>query len=130
MSVRQVSKYFERSSRTSSESRDSDSVVKPTRSANSTDTRRRSAVGASTDEGASLGAADCAATGRSVTGVPHSPQKRSPAASGDPQLAHARAIGAPHWTQNFLPAAFSVPQVPQINAGPRADSRRLRYARA
>ena len=45
ISLRQVSKYRVRSSLTSSESRDSESVVNPTRSANSTETRRRSAVG-------------------------------------------------------------------------------------
>ena len=44
---RQMSKYRERSSRTSSASRDSESGVNPTRSANSTETRRRSAAGAS-----------------------------------------------------------------------------------
>src|SRR5579872_5165837 len=100
--VRATSKYAERSSRTSSASRPSESVVKPTRSAKSTDTRRRSAAAA--------GRAGAASAAR---GLPHSPQKRAPGSFGEPQAGQARASGAPHSPQNLRPSAFSVPQEAQ-----------------
>src|SRR6266511_5260382 len=118
MSVRLVSKYRDRSSRTSSASRLSDSVVNPTRSANSTDTSRRSE-----DGGAGAGLT-VAVPRPAPTGVPHSPQNFSLPRTGAPQAAHAWASGFPHSTQNFLPAAFSVPQFGQVRLHLQVDSPR------
>src|SRR3990172_9955592 len=113
MICRDVSKYRESRSRTSSESRVSESVVKPTRSANSTETSRRSATGP--------GAAS--ATGRATTelglvelgtrGVPHSPQNFTFGGLGVPQLEQASANEAPHSPQNLRPSSFSVPHAEQ-----------------
>src|SRR5919201_798603 len=120
MSRLQASKYRERSSRTSSASRLSERVVKPTRSAKRTETRRRSAAGACRGGGV-LGVAAAA-----VRAVPHSAQKRCPSAYGAPHDGHASASGAPHSTQNFAVATLSVPQLGQVIASniPPVGSRR------
>src|SRR6266511_2398318 len=103
MSVRLVSKYRDRSSRTSSASRFSDSVVNPTRSANSTDTSRRSEVGASVTSAASA-----------PSGAPHWPQNRSSGSLAAPHEGQATARGLPHREQNRRPGRFSVPQLGQV----------------
>jgi hypothetical protein len=75
MSERLASKYRVSSSRTSSASRDSASVVNPTRSANRTDTSRRSATGADwVVAGSGAAAADTPGLGAPASAVPHSPQ--------------------------------------------------------
>src|SRR6266508_474943 len=105
MSVRLVSKYRERRSRTSSASRDSDSVVNPTRSANNTETSRRSESGS---------AAWARGVAPATSAAPHSPQNFMPDVFDAPQVAHTSESGAPHSPQNFRPASFSVPQTEQI----------------
>jgi len=83
----------------SSASRPSEAAVNPTRSANNTETSRRSAWG-----DAALAGVDVAGA---TSAVPHSPQNFTPGALGDPQFAHATASGVPHSPQNFLPASFA-----------------------
>src|SRR5580704_14683834 len=79
MSERLASKYRVSSSRTSSASRDSASVVNPTRSANRTDTSRRSATGADwVVAGSGAAAADTPGLGAPASAVPHSPQNFRP----------------------------------------------------
>src|SRR6478735_117548 len=103
--IRHRSKYADNSSRTSSESLDSDNGVKPTRSPNSTDVTRRSATGAA--GGAAAGATRQATSGN---GVPHSSQNL-PRSEGVPHDEQARApITAPHSGQNFAPARTDAPQ--------------------
>src|SRR6266540_3587740 len=63
-------------------------VVKPTRSTNKTDTRRRSEAGTSCAAGATDGAAG-------VSAEPHSPQKRSPGSFAVPQAGQSRARAPP-----------------------------------
>ena len=84
--------------------------MNPTRSANSTETRRRSATGAGTKAGAPAraGSALCASD------VPHSAQNFAAAGSCAPQDRHVRASAVPHSTQNFAPGMFSVAQLAQI----------------
>jgi hypothetical protein len=106
-----ASKYLDRSSRTSSASRCSESVVKPTRSANRTDTRRRSVAGP-----VPLGAtAAGGASGRAsaLRGEPHSPQNLLSGVFGAEHDGQTSASGAPHSLQNFRPRSFSVPQLGQ-----------------
>src|SRR5262245_63778098 len=108
------SKYADRSSRTASGSRPSDSAVNPTRSANSTVTRRRSATGASAGgvtpaEGGTLDDA-----GDPASCDPHSPQNRAVGGFDVPQLGHATASRAPHSPQNLRPASLGVPQLAQF----------------
>src|SRR3989304_3783513 len=92
MIVLHVSKYFDRSSRTSSESRASESAVKPTRSANSTETSRRSETGAATSppgparRGAGRAPQPVGALGGEVTLV-------SPGHPRRPGLADGHALG-------------------------------------
>ena len=92
----------------SSASRVSESGVKPTRSAKRTETRRRSAAGASrqvrTAATVSLGS----------TGAPHSPQNFSPPASEAPHDGHATASAVPHSDAERFPASFSAVQLGQI----------------
>ena len=78
--------------------------MKPTRSANSTETSRRSAAGGS------LGGVGAS---RRPSGLPHSPQKRTPASFGAPHDGHARASGEPHSPQNLRPAVLSAPHAVQ-----------------
>src|SRR6188472_3026000 len=100
--IRHRSKYADNSSRTSSESLDSDNGVKPTRSPNSTDVTRRSATGeASTGRPAGASPAN---------GVPHSAQNLPPS-HGLPQVEQARnATPTPHDGQNFAPRRIVAPQ--------------------
>src|SRR5437763_5042208 len=99
MSVRQVSKYRDRRSRTSSESRDSDRVVKPTRSANRTETSRRSAAGSLGGGWPMLGRREVAAV--SPSAAPHSPKNFRPGGLGCPQTPQRLAMEAQHSPQNF-----------------------------
>src|SRR5207237_960942 len=93
----------------SSASRDSDSVVNPTRSAKSTETSLRSAAGASRTGG--LGATTTTAPGTS--GAPQSPQNFTPEGLGLPHSGHERASELPHSPQNFRRGSFSAPQFGQ-----------------
>src|SRR5262245_9150241 len=99
ISFRQVSKYPERSSLTSSASRDSDREVNPTRSANRIETSLRSATGAS---GCPRPDRAAAAAAGPESEVPHSPQKPSSGPMGLPHDGHACASGDPHFEQNFF----------------------------
>src|SRR6266571_1507647 len=116
ITCRHVSKYRERISRTSSASRVSERAVKPTRSANRTETSRRSATGVASDPLAVPGAV----VAPSASDVPHSPQNFAPASFDVPQFGQSKASGDPHSRQNFLPASFSVEQLGQITPPPMA----------
>src|SRR6266511_2867565 len=116
MSRRHVSKYADSNSRTSSGSRASLSVVNPTRSANSTETSRRSDDAAARPFGRA--AATPAGSTALPSAVPHSPQNRSDGSFGAPQDGHTTASGDPHDEQNFLPSRFTVPQFPQVTPCP------------
>jgi len=90
--------------------------VNPTRSANSTDTSRRSAAG------------DAAGAGTSselivTRDVPHSAQNFAPTACGVLHVGHASACGVPHSEQNFAPAATGLPQEPHGTVDMRATLR-------
>src|SRR5512141_1030911 len=102
-------------SRTCSASRPSANGVKPTRSANSTDTRRRSAV--VTEGGALVAAAVSEAVAVVPSAVPHLPQKRASGRLGSPQWAHVAASGLPQLSQKRPPAGFSAPQFEQFMIG-------------
>ena len=120
----------------SSESRPSDAAVKPTRSTNSTETRRRSAAAGSRAEAGACGAA----TPALLSLVPHSPQKFTPGALAVPHDGHGATRLAPHSAQNFRPSSFGVEHAAQItvplasfggtypaaNAGGAADESRAR----
>src|ERR1700736_1738388 len=108
MTLRAVSKYRVRTSRTSSGSRLSDRVVKPTRSAKSTDTTRRSVAGMTVSPTPPV-------SGPSARAAPQSPQNFSPGWFAPPQAGHATASGAAHWAQNLRPGRFSAPQREQTN---------------
>ena len=77
--------------------------MKPTRSAKSTETSRRSAAGAAVRERRTRPAA-------APSAAPHSPQNFTVGGFAVPQLGHARASAVPHSPQNFRPASFSEPQ--------------------
>ncbi len=114
MTVRASSKYSERSSRTASASRPSAIVVNPTRSANSTVTKRRSATGAACAApmavASGVGPRDAAAAASSLMSrVPHSPQKRAWGGLVDPHVGQAAASLEPHSWQNLRPASLTVP---------------------
>src|SRR5690349_19251141 len=103
-------------------------VVKPTRSTNMTETRRRSATG-----GWAEPAGDCVgsvAGGEGVGAVaaregvaqvpdcrsaPHSPQNLAPSTVAVPQFGHAAASREPQFRQNFWPGLASAPQMEQSN---------------
>ncbi len=110
--VRQVSKYRVNRSRTSSASRCSDNDVKPTRSANSTETSRSSVEGVWSARAAE--AAWPGGTGDPPRAAPHSPQNRTPCSLAEPQVGQTRASGRPQPPQNLRPGAFAVPQLEQI----------------
>jgi hypothetical protein len=74
--------------------------VKPTRSAKSTETKRRSTP--------------VAAGAAAARAFPHSPQKRSSGSFAAPQVGHAIASGEPHSAQNFRPDRFSRPHDRQV----------------
>ena len=97
--ARAVSKYRDSSSRTSSGSRClGEACVNPTRSANSTDTIRRSAAGSIRGAG-----------GPSI-GDPQAPQYRSSGSLAVPHAGHRASSGVPQLPQNRRPARFSAPQ--------------------
>src|SRR3954447_5490473 len=110
MTVRAAAKYRDSSSRTSSGSRDSDSVVNPTRSPNRTDVTRRSATRG--------GALFCWGTEAAMTtggDVPHSAQNFPVTAA--PQLTQEVACGIPHSGQNFAVSAVLLPHDEQDGTG-------------
>src|SRR5206468_6077265 len=80
-----------------------------TRSANNTDTKRRSAAGASRR---CTGTA-AAAPGKPASDAPHSKQNFRPGSFGVPQAGQSAANPAPHSPQNFASARFSAPQLEQ-----------------
>src|ERR1700675_4740078 len=94
MTSRARLKYWVRSSRVSSGSRPSARVVKPTRSAKSTDTIRRSATGATGAAGAGGGgrgpATDVPAAAP-ASDVPHSPQNLPVGGFAAPHAGHVTA---------------------------------------
>ena len=111
-----VAKYSLRMVRTSSGSRPSASGVDPTRSANSTVTRRRSVPWS--------GATGCPVPGCcapevvpgrscSASGRPHSPQNLSSGAFAVPQAGQVSASRWPHSLQNLRPGSLVVPQTAQ-----------------
>src|SRR3954462_14656203 len=108
--VRAMSKYRERSSRTSSGSRDSDKGVKPTRSQNSTEQIRRSATGPiSTAAGGA---------GVPVKACPQFKQNR--AAGWDGVVPHAGQLvtgAAPQSPQTFALPGFCPRQLPHSAIG-------------
>src|SRR3954452_8996996 len=118
MMVRVVSKYLLSSSRTSSGSRDSDSVVKPTRSTNRTDTCRFSDCDGPGCAGSAIGAVDVAASDAA-----HCPQKRCSPPTSAPHDGQWRASGAAHCPQNRLPSELSEPQAPHLTAAPPSPER-------
>src|SRR5207248_4922789 len=104
------------SSRTASGSRLSDRGVKPTRSANSIETTRRSLTGPGT--GAALDPDAPVAAGAAVvplSGEPHSEQN-FPDGAGAPQVGHVAANELPHSAQNFASGRLAAPQLPQSPA--------------
>src|SRR6185437_6321524 len=118
MISRARSKYRLCSSRTVSGSRVADRVVKPTRSAKSTLTTRRSVVcWGDVAEGTNVPVVDPDPPGPSSSAtsrVPQLPQKRAPATIGAPQVGQPRRV--PHRTQNLASGRFSVEQLEQITA--------------
>src|SRR3954454_17365798 len=105
MTVRAVAKYRDSSSRTASGSRDSDNVVNPTRSPNSTEVTRRSATRAE-----AMGCCGMAAT-EVDAGVPHSAQNFPVIAA--PQLEQDVDRGVPHSGQNFAVSEVVAPHSAQ-----------------
>src|SRR5215212_11174630 len=100
--------------RTSSASRLSEKDVKPTRSTNNTDTRRRSVSGscgspAAVDEG------DAASE---TNGEPHSPQNLASAALAAPHAAHPIESRAPHSLQNLRPGSLPTPHATHLMTPP------------
>src|SRR3989442_8598093 len=116
-----MSKYLDRRSRTSSASQDSDKEVNPTRSANSTETSRRSVSGASRE---AAGAASWSTAVWSPIGAPHSPQNFAPTTLGDPHEGQATARRAPHSPQNLRPGSLSEPHDVQRMCSFRRQTRR------
>src|SRR6266511_3643759 len=116
MSVRQVSKYRDSRSRTSSASRVSESVVNPTRSANSSETSRRSAVAAGCrvrPPGSRTEVVERPVAEFPPRAVPHSPQNLWPGGFAAPHEEQVMARAVPHSPQNFWPAGFSAPHFEQ-----------------
>ncbi len=116
MIVLAVTKYSDSSSRISSGSRDSERVVKPTRSQKSTEHSRRSDT-RSEGAGATSPTGTGAATGCAVTastGEPQSPQKVESASRAAEQTAHVDVSGEPQERQNRLPSVLSVSHTAQI----------------
>ena len=105
-------------------------VVKPTRSAKSTETRRRSAIGAAAARDGAWGdaaAADVATVaGTAVNGVAHSPQNFVVGGFVDPQLGQTEASFDPHSPQNLRPASFSAPQLGQVTRTPSSSQTAIR----
>ena len=106
--MRHWAKYRDRSSRTSSGSRASDSDVNATRSPKSTLVTRRSATG-----GPLAGPAPAAVP---VRRVPHSAQNLPPEAAAPHTGQPAAAWGAPHALQNFAPGLTAASHAGQVAA--------------
>ncbi len=124
ITCRHVSKYCESRSLTSSGSRFSERAVNPTRSANSTETRRRSDTGgavtaAAIRAGAAAIPGPTAPAAARESDAPHSPQNLNLGSFGLPQFGQATTRAAPHSPQNLRSAGLSVPQLEQIKAYPR-----------
>ena len=85
--------------------------MKPTRSANSTDTSRRSATAIP------IGATVAPGTGCDSAGSsePQFAQKWAPGRLAWPHTGHPAASRVPHWMQKLAPAWLAVPHVSQIN---------------
>src|SRR5487761_125508 len=113
---RQLSKNPDSSSRTSSGSRSSESEVKPTRSQNSADTRRRSVVGPDGPGSDSRALGEEAAD--PARGAPQRPQKASSGSLGAPQATQDDPRGAPHREQNRRSGRFSARQRGQTKKPP------------
>ena len=99
----------------SSASRPSEARVKPTRSANRTETSRRSAAGRRRRAAGSE-------LRRCASADPHSPQNFFAGAFAVPQAGQATRERAPHSPQNFRPAWFSALQAGQAMLVTRAVS--------
>ena len=106
----------------SSASRPSDRVVNPTRSANRTDTSRRSATGA-----ADARALDSVVAADELRAAAQLPQNFSPGSFDAPQDGHETASGAAHSEQNLRPLLFSVPQFEQTIRRSRREVRVREY---
>ena len=92
--------------RTSSASRASENVVKPTRSTNRTDTSRRSVPPAPRARRSARPAGSPSRPARRRAVDPHSPQNLSSAALAVPQVGQASASRWPHSLQNLRPGSF------------------------
>src|SRR5271165_1463836 len=103
MIARQREKYSDSRALTSSGSRFSESVVKPTRSANSTLTSRRSGATAGTGSGGLA----------SASAFPHDGQNLSPSPTSAPQDAQVRPSCAPHWPQKACSGCTAAPHAEQ-----------------
>jgi len=118
-------KYSVSCSRTASASRDSDMVVKPTRSANMLETSFRSAtllagpISDAAEPGADIavGSAATPLVGAAAAGVldackptPHSGQNLGDPSYGTPHEGHACCMRAPHSAQNFWLGLAAAPQ--------------------
>src|SRR5215218_7215110 len=101
--------------RTSSASRPSENDVKPTKSTNNTDTRRRSVSG-SCGSAAAVDEDDAASK---ANGEPHSPQNLASAALVAPHAAQRRESRAPHSLQNFRPGSLPTPHATHLMTPPR-----------
>ena len=93
--------------------------MKPTRSANRTDTTRRSMAGAEVAE-AAAGSRAIAPGLAVVSGLPHSPQNLLSGAFGEEQEPQITTSAVPHSLQNLRPASLSAPHAEQIISAPAA----------
>src|SRR4051794_1610699 len=100
--------------RTSSTSRPSENDVKPTRSTNNTDTRRRSVP----DSCGSPAAVDEGGTASDANGEPHSPQNLASTALAAPHATHPRESRAPHSLQNLRPGSLPTPHATHLMTPP------------
>src|SRR3954469_25929786 len=117
------SKYRLSVSRTSSASRPSENGVNPTRSANSTETIRRSAIGGragAAPAAAPDGVVAAARPGSVGIASPQDPQNLAFGSFGSPHAEQLVESGVPHSRQNRRDAAFVAPQLEQtIRSSPR-----------
>ena len=91
----------------SSASRPSEADVKPTRSANRTETSRRSATGAAVLSGPAMRGCP------ELSDAPHSPQNFAVGGFAVSHAGQASVSAVPHSPQNFLPTSFSALQALQ-----------------
>ena len=85
------------------------SVVKPTRSRNRTDTKRRSVSGSVWSGVTGSGEAAI-----EISDVPHSPQNFTPVGFAVPHEAQVTLRAVPHSPQNLRPSSLGVPQASQV----------------